>query len=47
VSSGIAAADPATFVFVIGGVLLVTGIASLIPARKIAKLDPSRTLRHK
>jgi len=43
---GVAAGDSATFVVVIGAVLLVTVIASMLPAIKIAKLDPSQTLRH-
>jgi predicted permease len=42
---GVTPVDRVTYVAVAGGVLIVVGIASLIPALRILKLDPSQTLR--
>lgn len=42
---GITPADRMTYVAVVAGVLVIVAIASLIPALRITKLDPSQTLR--
>jgi predicted lysophospholipase L1 biosynthesis ABC-type transport system permease subunit len=42
---GVSALDPATFLTVALGLLAVASVASLIPARRIAALNPSETLR--
>jgi predicted permease len=42
---GIQATDPATFFVVAVAFLLVAAVASLLPARRAAALDPSRALR--
>ena len=42
---GVAAADPVTFVATAGLLLLVAAIASLIPALRILRMDPARSLR--
>jgi len=43
---GVTAADSATYVAVAVGVLMIAALASLLPALRIAKLDPAQTLRH-
>jgi predicted permease len=43
---GVTAADSATYVAVAAGVLMIAALASLLPALRIAKLDPAQTLRH-
>jgi putative ABC transport system permease protein len=42
---GIKATDPATFVIVAMAFLVVAAVASLLPARRAAALDPARALR--
>jgi predicted permease len=42
---GVSALDPITFATVALGLLAVAAVASLIPARRIAALNPSETLR--
>ncbi len=42
---GVTPADPATFLAVAIGVPVVAAVASLIPAMRIIRLDPARTLR--
>ena len=42
---GVTAADPLTYVAVAAGLLLVAGIAALVPALSITRLDPAETLR--
>jgi ABC-type lipoprotein release transport system permease subunit len=42
---GVSALDPVTFATVALGLLAVAAAASLIPARRIAALNPSETLR--
>lgn len=42
---GVTASDPATFVAVVGLILAVAAVASLVPALRILRLDPARTLR--
>ena len=42
---GVSALDPVTYATVALGLLLVAAVASLIPARRIAALNPSETLR--
>ncbi len=42
---GVTAADPLTYVAVAAGLLLVAGIAALVPALSIMRLDPAETLR--
>ena len=42
---GITPVDTLTFIVVGAGVLLIAAVASFVPALKIAKLDPSDTLR--
>jgi ABC-type antimicrobial peptide transport system permease subunit len=37
--------DPSTYAAVSGFLLLVVGIASYLPARRIVSLDPARVLR--
>jgi ABC-type antimicrobial peptide transport system permease subunit len=41
----VTAADPLTYVAVAAGLLLVAGIAALVPALSITRLDPAETLR--
>jgi putative ABC transport system permease protein len=43
---GVDALDPVTFLGVAGLFLLVAGMASLIPARRAARVDPSEALRY-
>ncbi|HEY2380211.1 MAG TPA: FtsX-like permease family protein, partial [Terriglobia bacterium] len=43
---GITAYDPSTYIAAAAGVMAVAALASLVPARRIAKLDPAQTLRH-
>jgi predicted permease len=42
---GVKSTDPSTFVMVALALLIVALVASLLPARKISKLDPAVTLR--
>jgi ABC-type antimicrobial peptide transport system permease subunit len=42
---GVSPADPLTFAIAIGTVLVVCAIASLVPALRIARLNPIRALR--
>jgi predicted permease len=42
---GVRPGDPATFVTMAGILLLVAGLASLAPALRILRMDPSQTLR--
>ncbi len=42
---GVTTTDPETYVSVAAGLLLVAGLASLIPALRIARLNPADTLR--
>jgi ABC-type antimicrobial peptide transport system permease subunit len=42
---GIEPADPLTFAATAGLLLLVAAVASLIPALRILRMDPARTLR--
>jgi putative ABC transport system permease protein len=42
---GVAPTDPATFVVVTLGLGLVTALASFLPARRAAGMDPMQTLR--
>ena len=42
---GVTTTDPATYAGVAGGLLLVAALASLIPALRIARLNPTDTLR--
>ncbi len=42
---GVTAADPLTYIAVAAGLLLVAGIAALVPALSITRLDPAETLR--
>jgi putative ABC transport system permease protein len=44
--AGVSGADPATFLAAVGGFLLVVVIASLVPARRAARVDPLQALRH-
>jgi ABC-type antimicrobial peptide transport system permease subunit len=43
---GISAFDPVTFVVAPLFVLMIAGVASVIPARKTMRVDPMSTLRH-
>jgi len=43
---GVSVADPTTFVAAIGTVLCVAAIATLVPAMRIARVNPIRALRH-
>ena len=43
---GITPADTLTFASAGAGILVIAAIASLVPALRIAKLDPAQTLRH-
>ncbi len=42
---GVSALDPVTFVVVPVGLLLVTLLASYVPARRAARIDPMAALR--
>jgi ABC-type antimicrobial peptide transport system permease subunit len=42
---GVTVTDPLTFAVAIGTVLAVAAIAALIPALRIARLNPIRALR--
>ena len=42
---GIEPGDPLTYAGVALALLIVAGVASLIPARRAARLDPASTLR--
>jgi putative ABC transport system permease protein len=42
---GVSAGDPATFAAVAGILLTVATIASVVPAVRILRLDPAKTLR--
>jgi ABC-type lipoprotein release transport system permease subunit len=42
---GVQPGDPLTLVLVSIGLLLATALASLVPAMRIARLDPADTLR--
>jgi putative ABC transport system permease protein len=42
---GVRPTDTVTFVATAGILLLVAAVASLVPARRILRLDPARTLR--
>jgi predicted permease len=42
---GVTAADPLTYVAVAAGLLVVAGVAALVPALSITRLDPAETLR--
>lgn len=42
---GVDSHDPATFIVGVGFLLLVTAIASVVPALKIMRLDPAQALR--
>jgi predicted permease len=42
---GVTAADPLTYIAVAAGLFLVAGIAALVPALSITRLDPAETLR--
>ena len=41
---GIAPFDPLTYALAAGFLLLVVGIASYLPGRRIARMDPARVL---
>jgi ABC-type lipoprotein release transport system permease subunit len=42
---GVSATDPGTYASVAAGLLLVAALASLLPALRIARLNPADTLR--
>ena len=42
---GVTAADPLTYIAVAAGLLFVAGIAALVPALSITRLDPAETFR--
>ena len=42
---GVKTLDPATYLGVAFGIVLVAGLASLLPALRITKLSPAETLR--
>lgn len=42
---GVSALDPVTFIVVPAGLLLVTLLASYVPARRAARIDPMAALR--
>ena len=42
---GLTGTDPATFVMVAGGLVLVSLLACLMPASRAARLDPMTALR--
>ena len=42
---GVGSADPATYAAVAGTVAIVTAIASFVPARRAASIDPMAALR--
>lgn len=44
---GVDAHDPPTFVVVAGVLAVVAGLASVLPARRITKVDPLEALRHR
>jgi predicted permease len=43
---GVSVTDPATFVAAGAGLVLVAGLAGVIPALRIMRMDPGETLRH-
>ena len=43
---GLTPTDPATFIFAVALISLVTGLASYAPARRATKVDPAVALRH-
>jgi predicted permease len=42
--SGVSATDPLTFVAVAGGLIVVATIATLVPARRATRIDPTKAL---
>jgi ABC-type lipoprotein release transport system permease subunit len=42
---GVSTLDPATYAGVVCLILLVAGVASLVPAVRVARIDPMRILR--
>ncbi len=43
---GVAATDPRTYLAVVAALAVAAAVASLLPARRAAKLDPAMALRH-
>ena len=43
---GVAATDPGTYIAVVAGLALAATVASFLPARRAARLDPAVALRH-
>jgi putative ABC transport system permease protein len=43
---GVSATDPPTFLAVAGVLLAISALASAIPARRAARVDPMAALRH-
>jgi ABC-type lipoprotein release transport system permease subunit len=46
VVTGVSPTDPLTYVVVGGILLVVTGVASLVPARRAVRVDPMEALRY-
>lgn len=46
IAFGLSTTDPATFVYLSTGLLIVAGLACYIPARRATKVDPIVALRH-